>query len=143
MSQKFDWRSEDDEKWESDDGRGELRLSPKITRRRWFLIGILGLLILSIGLLASRQIVHYLDETGMDLDEEILSSNDLLYIAAQEADPEILVSLLSGRESAWADGQLALLQSGLMFDRSPFGFEWQPEPDQVRLGCCLRFLVES
>ena len=127
MSQKFDWRSEDDEKWEVEDGRNEPGKSTRITRRRWLLLGTVALLILSVGLLSYRQLGRYLNETGLEVEQEILSSNDLVLNAASEADPEILSSLLSGRDLIWAEGKLAILEAGLMFDRGPFGVEWQSE----------------
>jgi len=127
MSQKFDWRSEDGEEWEVEAGRHELSKSARSTRRRWFLFGTLALLILSVGLLAFRQLGRYVDHTELEADQEILSSNDLVLSAAHEVDPEILASLLSGRDLIWAAGQLELLETGLMFDRRPFGVDWRFE----------------
>jgi len=127
MSQKFDWRSEEDQEWEIEDGRNQPDKSTRFTRRRWFLLGTVGLLILSLGLLAFRQLGRYVDQTGLEADQEILSNNELVLSAAREIDPEIFATLLSGRDLIWAAGQLELLEAGLMFDRKPFGIEWQSE----------------
>ncbi len=124
MSQRFDWRSEDDRDWEVEDARDRPAKSTRTQRRRWLLIGTVTFLILSASLLSFRQVGHYLGETAMEADEEILSSNDLVLKAARDVDLEILASLLSGRDLIWAAGQLELLEAGLMFDRKPFGLEW-------------------
>jgi len=124
MSQRFDWRSDDDGEWEVEDASDRPAKSTRTQRHRWLLVGTIAFLILSASLLSFRQVGRYLDETALEADQEILASNNLVLTAARDVDPEILASLLSGRDLIWAAGQLELLEAGLMFDRKPFGIEW-------------------
>jgi hypothetical protein len=61
------------------------------------------------------------------VETDILTSQDLVLRAAQKVDPEVLVSVLSGREAEWTESIITLLDKELLFDRRQFGLSWNKE----------------
>ncbi len=115
---KFDWQTEED--WE------ELTLppeAPKETRpRRWrWLVGLLMVLGLAAYFIYN-QVEQRVEVATNTVEQDILSSLELLERANQEQDIELVNGILSGRDPAWTDIQRDLVRNSLLFDRTPFGF---------------------
>lgn len=129
MPANFDWHSEEDNSWEE-----PIYVSPESSgsrkkRRRWYLL-IAAVIVLAVGFVAWRQLREYVDDTAEVTEQNVLASHELVTTAVSAADRELLVSLLSGRDSDWTAAQLSLLEEGLLFDRPSLNLTWQPATNQ-------------
>ena len=125
MSQKFDWRSEDEDKWNefaTVDDSGSRRPPGG---RRWLRLIMAIFLLVSTAILVFQQVNRYISETATSVEGEILSSRDLVLGAASSADVELLATVLSGRDPSWTQSQLSLLNQGLLYDHQAMGLNWQ------------------
>lgn len=144
MTQKFDWQSEDEESWgESDINDGE-QIKTATSWRRVLAVLIVPLVLVG-AILTIRQIEGYTSNAELMVEEDILSSHELVQIAVATADRELLTSVLSGRDPAWTQTQLSLLSEGQFLDRESFGLFWQsqasPSGLQVTLSPDFRHAV--
>lgn len=114
---QFNWQSEEDA-WDVTPPQ-----APTPPRRWFWPVFILGILLLTIGgaYLAywrfNQQVEQVLDETT----EKVLTSHNLVLEATANADPELYANLLSGRDVAWTETQVRLLNMRLLFNRPYLG----------------------
>lgn len=116
MSGNFDWQTEDDGRWE--DVQPEAN-PPRGKRRRW-LLGLLLLLVVASAAIY-YQVDRRIDATVAAIEQDVVSSVNLIRRAAAERDAELLLSMLSGRDMTWAYQQRDLLDHDLLRNRAPFG----------------------
>lgn len=132
MSQKFDWQSEDEDSWGNlMPSEAEQLKSPG--KKRWLLALFVVLLFLSGAVLAFRQIKDYTSDAEKITENDVLSSNNLVQTAANDADGELLATVLSGRDADWTRTQLTLVNGGLFYEREPFGLNWQPQASPIEV----------
>lgn len=122
MNQKFEWQAEDSEEWpfsaEENDQKDQQR-----TNQRRLIYGAVLLVFLTFAFFSFQEIEQFVGETGVEIEQEVASSSELVFEAARLADPEILASLISGSDQVWAEAQLSIVASGNMFERIPYGFK--------------------
>ena len=115
----FDWHTEEERlpQWLP---QGEGRPA---RRRMWITVLIAGLLLALASYGIWRQVQRGLAAAEQSARESVHGVHDLAGRAAAEADEELLVSLLSGRDPAWTTAQKKRLRSGLLFSGAvqPFG----------------------
>ncbi|MDX1664498.1 MAG: hypothetical protein R3272_11950 [Candidatus Promineifilaceae bacterium] len=120
----FDWQTEDEQLWEAQDS------APLGTRgwmRHLLPVGLVLALLVVLGVVLYRMAQEQVETAEQEVTEHVLSSYQLLRVAAQGRDEELLLSLLSGREPVWTETQVALLQQrGGLFDRSALGLQALP-----------------
>ncbi|MGB3714731.1 MAG: hypothetical protein WA996_09905 [Candidatus Promineifilaceae bacterium] len=124
MPANFNWQAEDDRGWDEfrdprEPQRPRRRVSIKIV-----LAAVAVLVVISGGVLLVRQLRDYVSKTETSVETDILTSQELVLHAVNTADPEVLVSVLSGREEDWTSAIISLLDKDLFFDRAQFGLEW-------------------
>jgi len=117
MSTEFSWQTEGESDWES--APPEPAPPPKGGRWRVWLAVALALLAVSVAVY--RQAQRRLAQVTADTEADVLSSHNLLLMAAAGPDLELFKSLLSGRQPAWTGAQMKLAERGWLWDRSPFG----------------------
>lgn len=130
MTNRFDWKDEEDPSLTLDpsqSGKGQLTGS----KRQRVLLGIALVLFFTVGIISFRALQQYLEQTNSRVQVDLLAQNDLVLTAAKNADRDILASLISDRDPVWTEGQLDLVESGLMFDRRTFGLNMVEEPPKV------------
>jgi hypothetical protein len=128
MPADFDWRAEDDRDWQDNPTPPGGPDGGRRTSKRRLLLGALTLLaVLTVGLLGYRGLRRYVTNATGSVEEDIQATHELVQLAAQRADAEILAAHLSSRDPAWTETQLSLAEEGLLYDRRPLGLQWQPE----------------
>jgi hypothetical protein len=129
MSSKFDWRAEDDLKWNEFTAGDSKDEQPDSERKRpaWLIISGILVLVVTVGIFAFFQVRRYVEDTAAAVEEDVLSSHALVKMAAQEDDLELFAPLLSGRDPKWTQDQLTLLDMDLLLDRQPLGLTWKPQ----------------
>ncbi|MFN2189242.1 MAG: hypothetical protein ACK2T3_10785, partial [Candidatus Promineifilaceae bacterium] len=140
MPSNFNWQAEDDRYWdEYRDPEG-----PKIPKRpkfrigfRFVLIGLLLVVVVGAGIAIYRQVNRFVSETESTVESDILNSQDLVLHAVDVSDPEVLVSVLSGRDDDWTSAIVSLLDQNLFFDRAPYGLEWDRSAEPADLEITL------
>jgi hypothetical protein len=140
MPSNFNWQAEDDRYWdEYRDPEG-----PKIPKRpkfrigfRFVLIGLLLVVVVGAGVAIYRQVNRFVSETESTVESDILNSQDLVLHAVDVSDPEVLVSVLSGRDDDWTSAMVSLLDQNLFFDRAPYGLEWDRSAEPADLEITL------
>ena len=126
MSGKFDWRAEDDVVWEDLPVDDETQPTSR-KRRRWPFLLLIVLLLAGATAVILRQVNRRVETNSQAMRADIVSSHNLLQIAESEQDPELFISVLSGRESEWTAAQSELFNAGLLQDRIPFGLQLQAD----------------
>ncbi len=135
MPANFNWQAEDDHRWDEYSDPRE----PKKPRRRAGIKIVLAivaiLVVITGGVLLVRQLRDYVAKTETSVETDILTSQDLVLQAVNTIDPEVLVSVLSGREEEWTSAIISLLDKDLFFDRVQFGLEWDRSipPSEIEL----------
>lgn len=107
----LDWQSEDETIWEDEP-------SGNPNPRRIRLILIITIIISAIALmvwLADRQVDEAIEELDTTLEEDVLASHELAVTSAENLDSEVFLTLLSGRDPHWTEGQRLLLEEELLF----------------------------
>ncbi|MCA9936113.1 MAG: hypothetical protein KC415_19405 [Anaerolineales bacterium] len=122
----FDWYSEEDAGW---DEQNAPKLEPK-RPRRWPRV-LLILLIVGVGLGTAvftlyRQLNNRVDEVSFELESRIRESHAIVYKAGEQADRDLFITFLSGRDDVWAAAEERVVGAGLLFRRHGFGLEWLP-----------------
>ena len=131
MSNNFDWQTEEDVNW--DDLPGRMPYQAERSRRRtwpqrlWWLL-LIGGLLLAGGWLALQQVTTRVAEVEAEVTADLLASHQLLLRAAAEQDEDVVLSLLSGRDSGWTQGQLEIMMAGLWLERPSLGFTYLETP---------------
>ncbi|MBK8988612.1 MAG: hypothetical protein IPM39_21500 [Chloroflexi bacterium] len=125
MSQ-FDWRTEDDAVWREPPPLPAP--SPKPGKRPWpILIFILAALLLA-GWVVYRQVRQQIESATTAVQEDILSTHNLVQTAVYRQDLELFLSQLSGRDPAWTAAQEAVWRGGMMADRDFWGWQLPAQP---------------
>lgn len=124
----FDWRTEDETKWE--DSPSENR--PEGKPRRWSaalaLILLLGLAAYTVYSQANRQV----DVATAATEADVIAAYQLVHSAAVHSDRELFVSLLAfNYDRAWATTQGELFNQGLIAGLEPLGLQAQTTPPKV------------
>lgn len=119
----FDWQTDEEERWEQIVAERPAAPRPRPWRKLanvW-----LGLLVLvaAVGGYGYWRVQSYVRQAETNLRDTILSSHQLLLLADETEDEELLGSVLSGRDADWVNGQRVLLHSGQLFGRAPFGVQ--------------------
>jgi hypothetical protein len=126
----FEWHTLEDE------GQNRLEPSPaedpKPPPRRWpavlVVLFLLGLIVWS----GYHTLNQRAAAAAAAVDADVLSSAHLVRQAAARSDGELFASLLSGRDTAWANIHQQMLLDGTLLDRPAFGLTWQHvEPSAV------------
>lgn len=124
---KFEWQTEED--WE------EIAIAesaPKSPRpRRWLWLASLVSLVVLAGYLIYQQVEQRVEEATNTVEQDVLSSLDVLEAANASGDVELVNGILSGRDPAWTDIQRDLIRASLLFDRSAFGLTLIGPPQVV------------
>lgn len=125
----FVWETEEDEEkeWPSPEEEVTVKAPPSPTRKWLYFLPILALLVLTI-IVIYNQFQRRIAETEAARTEDIVSSFELIQLAAAEQDEELLIPLLSGRDLGWVDAQLDATAVGTLFDRTSFGLQLAGEP---------------
>lgn len=124
MPANFNWKAEDDHRWdEYSDPRKPKRPGGRVGIKIVLAV-VAVLVVVSGGVLLVRQLRDYVAKTETSVETDVLNSQDLVLHAVNTADPEVLVSVLSGREEDWTSAIISLLDKDLFFDRAQFGLDW-------------------
>ncbi len=117
MTNRFDWQTDEDDKWTDVQAVRKLRSG----RRRWtWLAAIVGALVLAAGAVF-WQVRERISAAESARANDILSSYYLIQQAIDEDDSELFRNLLSGRDAEWATAQQELFARGWLYDLSAFG----------------------
>lgn len=122
----FNWQTEDDSQWEQERVSPQPAGRPKYTRPLIWLASLV--FVAAAGLLIWWQVDQRLDEVSAGLEAEVRASHQLLRQVANEGDSELFVSMLSGRDPAWTEVQLELLNRNLLFGNEATLLGLLPEP---------------
>jgi hypothetical protein len=117
----FEWQTEDDNWGAPPPSTPE---PPPADRSHWRWVGLAAFILLLLttsGWYLFRQANNRVAEVEALLEEEVLASHRLVRQAAAEADYEIFVQVLSGRDPEWVAGRRELLIGGQFFDRRGLG----------------------
>ncbi len=120
MSRKFDWQTEEEAVWDDLPDNSEKEQTSR-RRRRWPIILLIFLLLAGAGWAVLRQVNQRVESNSEAMRTDIVSSYNLIQLAAEEQDEELFTSILSGRDSDWTTAQSDLFKAGLLKNRTPFG----------------------
>ncbi|MEZ4590255.1 MAG: hypothetical protein R3D55_03830 [Chloroflexota bacterium] len=119
----FEWQTDEEYEWEQTSPEPE----PPRRRRRWPWLLLVAVVVAGTAVfLIYRQLNQRVDAATEETEAELLASYAVWQRAVQNQDENLFGSLLSGRDAEWVAAQRALLQSGMVFDRSGFGLAWEP-----------------
>lgn len=123
MSDKFDWRTEEDERAQSswDEPIDDKPAGPPRRRPPWRLIAVISVLAVMAGAIVWWRVDKRIDETMQAVRTDVVASHNLVQRAVADGDEEIFRSFLSGRDPAWTEGELEVFRRQLFADRSPLG----------------------
>lgn len=137
MPPTFDWQEEDDSGWDEFAAPLEHEATPLRRKKRWPVLLLSGIVLLSAGLLAFSQIRDFVEERTDDVEADVFSNYGLVVEAASTSDPELFATLLSSRDRGWTKSQLSLLDNGLIFDRQPMGMVLQTNISPTMLAASI------
>ena len=101
------------------------------SQRRWR-VALLGLVLVGVASwLVYRQVNRRMEAIAADVEADFLASHDLVRLAAQQGDAELVNTILSGRDLRWAQAYERLVADRVLYDRSPWGLTWLPEEGEV------------
>ena len=122
---EFKWKTEDDaeEGWDESAGRGRSR-----RRWPWFLLLTAALTVAGVWL-AWQVVRQQVGETTAVLEQEVRAAHSLVAQAVATDDPELLATMLSGRNQAWTDAQKQRLTAGLLLTETPTLLGWEPQAE--------------
>jgi hypothetical protein len=127
VDQKFEWQTEEEVDW---DALPEVVPAPANTPRwrRWGWLLIFAGLLLAGSWLALQQVTTRVAEVEAEVTADLLASHQLLLRAAAEQDEDVVLSLLSGRDTGWTQGQLEVMTAGLWLERPSLGLTYLEAP---------------
>jgi hypothetical protein len=133
MSNKFDWKTEEDFDWDNFQEDPPSKKFPD-NRKRWLTILGIALILSALGAFLYYQVDQRIENNTAAMRSDVISSYNLLRLAELEQDDELFFSLLSGRNDSWTTAQHKLFQLQSLRDRQPFGLKVLPldttEPDE-------------
>jgi hypothetical protein len=125
----FDWQTDEDEKeWEPEQ---TLVVASRRSGRRWVLVFLVGVAVLLAAVALYRRFNQQVETVTRAAEQDVLDSYQLLRQAAEQQDRELFFLVLSGLDPAWTNNQQDLLESNLLFDRSPLGLTAVPDGSEV------------
>jgi hypothetical protein len=131
MSNNFDWQTEEDVNWDDLPGRTPYQVERSRRRtwpqRLWWPL-LIGGLLLAGGWLALQQVTARVAEVEAEVTADLLASHQLLLRSAAEQDEDVVLSLLSGRDTGWTQGQLEIMTAGLWLERPSLGLTYLETP---------------
>jgi hypothetical protein len=119
MANDFDWQNEEDGDWRQQPATPAGVTARRTWRRRPLLL--LAFVLLASGALAYFGLARQTAAREAAVTQDVLRSHALVAEAGRRADEELYRLLLSSRDPAWVEGQMALLAAGLLFERAPLG----------------------
>jgi len=126
MPANFNWQAEDDNSWDEYIAPEKPQLPKNNNGMKIVLASIVIMSVAVISFLLIRELTDRIATTEISVETDILTSQDLVLQAVHTGDPEVLVSVLSGREEEWTSAVVSLLEEDLLYDRKQFGLEWDP-----------------
>ena len=123
MANNFNWRTDEEFDWDEEEITAAPRQRAPLAWQRPARILAVLLLVGAAVFLVTRRAREQVDETTAEVNEDVLSSFDLLLRATEKADRELFLTLLSGRDAGWTEAQKMLLDSGLIFGRQTFNLQ--------------------
>lgn len=128
---QFDWHTEDDYAWD-EPVQPPKPSAPRPTKRPWPVIFFILLALAVAGLVVYRQVQRQIESATTAVQEDVLSTHNLVQTAVARGDLELFRSQLSGRDPQWTDAQETVLSKGLLIDRAYWGWQLpEPPPDQT------------
>ncbi|MCP5096261.1 MAG: hypothetical protein GY943_11970, partial [Chloroflexi bacterium] len=126
----FDWQTDEDESvWKEDAAPPkETAVSPK--RHWWGYLLAAGLLLLG-STFVYRQLKQQAETAVVAVEEDILSTHNLLISATKAGDADLVRVLLSGRDLSWVDAHEQLAAQSLTYNRTPLAMAWEPENQTI------------
>lgn len=119
MSDNFDWQTEDDSAWELNETRPE-RMARSITWP-WRMLAVAAGLLAVAALAAYWQFSQRIERLTAVVENDVLSTHNLINRAVATQDLELMAPLLSARDLSWTNAQEQLLEKALFYDRAPLG----------------------
>lgn len=117
MSDYFEWKTEEEGRWEEDMHRPHVPRAPR--RPPWrVLLGVLVGLV-AVLFLARWQVSQQVSATTASIKADVIAAHSLVQRAAHQRDVDLLKSLISGRDHAWTKTQEDLVVGG-HFGNPPF-----------------------
>lgn len=133
----FEWQTEEEDGRWADVEEWSPEPSPERgSHRRWLALLLILVAVGATLVFFYRQVNERVEDATADVKLEVLASHDLVRYAAEQRDPEVLVTFLSGRDPAWSQVQQQLAENGTLFDRRDLGLELLPAgpPERSALG---------
>lgn len=127
----FDWQTEENFSWD-DEPVVETREPKRPGRwRPWAFLLVVFIALGGTGWVILRQLGDRVEEVSVGVEDDVLASHNLVRLAADQQDAELLTTVLSGRDPLWSRTQEQLVSDGLLFDYPALGLETLPEGSEV------------
>lgn len=115
----FDWRTGDDLVWDAP-GEKVIPAEKRGGREGWRRLLLLLALALLLAWLVGRQVQQRAQQSTADVHRDVAAAHAVAMRAMRAGDGEMLQTVLSGRDPAWTQTQLALTQEGALLARPAF-----------------------
>ena len=118
---EFNWQTDEDSRWEEVATLPPPSARPTNGRNRWLAllaVVVMGAAVVGFFYLRTQR---FLRQTEAQVRQEVVSSYNMVMLAQQNRDNELLVSLLSGRDNDWVASQQQLLEQMGLLEREMFG----------------------
>lgn len=129
----FEWHTEEEHESRDRLWPGMPVQTPPSPWRRRLLFLLLGVLLLTGGYLARRQLREQVAEVEATETEAVLATVRLAQQAAAKRDQELLRTILSGRDPQWLVEQYQLLGEGLLLQEAGQAFALIPQPTDATI----------
>lgn len=118
----FDWQTQEEISWEEPPPLEEEPLDPGPRRRRWPYVVLMVLVgAAAAAFVVVRELNRRVDDAQTEARLAVISSYNVIQQAAVEADAELFVSFLSGRDADWSGAQERAVQEGAFLNREGLG----------------------
>lgn len=119
MSKHFQWQTEEDERAWQDQPPEPAKAAP--IQRPWRILLLLFVALLLTGLLLYWRLNQRAEAAAAAVQTDVLAAHNLMRQAAAQRDADLFRTLLSGRDPAWTEAQVGLVEAGLLLNRAPMG----------------------